>query len=78
MAMACHLGMGQSLTPCQDCDTIPGRYGRYYYTEWYDSCESFLNPIGADSCYKHQFVTYSNPGMIRKWFHTDSTLQILR
>ena len=77
MAMACHLGMGQSLTPCQDCDTIPGRYGRYYYTEWYDSCESFLNPIGADSCYKHQFVTYSNPGMIRKWFHTDSTLQII-
>lgn len=75
LTLAGLVAFGQSLTPCGDCDTIPGRYGKYYYTDWYDSCENFLNPIqGAKT---HYFGLLAWSGQDKKRYHTDSTLQIL-
>ena len=44
--------LGQTYTPCTDCDTIPSRHRIYYYYNqpWHDTCSCYLNDPSVQFC----------------------------
>ena len=63
---------GQTATPCPDCDTIPNRHRNYFYNQWYDTCECYLN--GWD-CYL-EITTPLTGRYVAKRFVTNEPLKI--
>lgn len=51
--MSIDIVKSQTLTPCHDCDTIPSRYYKYYYTQWYDEVPMYGV---TDSCWTEKYV----------------------
>ena len=63
---------GQTATPCPNCDTIPNRHRNYFYNQWYDTCECYLN--GWD-CYL-EITTPVTGRYVAKRFVTNEPLKI--
>ncbi|MBQ1780912.1 MAG: T9SS type A sorting domain-containing protein [Bacteroidales bacterium] len=62
-----------------DLDTIPARYPKYHYTEWYDECPISQSGGLIDSFFYEQvkFLTqYSGPGGLAKYEYTDHPIQV--
>lgn len=58
---------------CSDCDTIPSRYDKYYYTQWYDE----LPLYGAtDSCYTDSFYADYMDLTLAVWHYAKQPMQV--
>ena len=55
-------------------DTIPSRYRNYYYTEWYDECETYQN---HSDCVHYVLTDITSSGSIAKYEYTNQPLKII-
>lgn len=78
---ACFLqvALGQTFTPCSTCDTIPGRYYKYYYTQWYDTCADFDDTIHPTFYHKFSLDSpiQSWGPLFAKWNYTPQPMGVL-
>ncbi len=54
-------------------DTIPSRYQKYYYTQWYDQVPMYGS---SDSCWTEKYVTSDRGGGIAKWEYANQPLKV--
>ena len=66
---------GQTPNPCDDCDTIPSRYEKYYYTQWYDEVPMYGV---TDSCWTERYLKEgrSGSGKCAKWEYANQPMQV--
>ncbi|MCR5192616.1 MAG: hypothetical protein K6D59_04860 [Bacteroidales bacterium] len=64
----------QSYHPCQNCDTIPSRYYKYYYYQWYDELPFY--GLDDSSCYYEDYSAYNVMGGYGKWEYAKNRMKI--
>ena len=55
-------------------DTIPSRYRNYYYTEWYDECETYQN---HSDCVHYVLTDITSSGSIAKYEYISFVFYVL-
>lgn len=68
--------LGQTYTPCTDCDTIPNRHRGYYYFNqpWHDQCQCFQD---GEDCYLELYTPLgTGGGNFAKRYTTQEPLMI--
>lgn len=73
LSVYCYTAAAQSLIPCTDCDTIPSRYEKYYYTEWYDQVPMYGV---TDSCWYETYLTTSAGGPVAIWGYANQPMLV--
>lgn len=77
MSVLAATAFSQTHTPCSDCDTIPSRYEKYYYTQWYDESPYYSTNGYKDSCTRIPFrLDYYPGGLLAKWEYTRQPLKV--